>query len=151
KVWEQSGWGALYRNRDYLSRAAFYDRAYVLPNDAAVRALMSSRWFTARRALLFSKEHLPTMPPLAVELPAVEIAARRLEGATSGVVGPDIACAAHIEKLRGWRGPGAEVRFRFGELPAGRYALAVEYVSAGDAPALVGAELRQSQMTHPAA
>src|ERR1019366_372466 len=48
----------VYRNKNYLSRAWFYPRAYLLPDEAQLLALMSSRSFDGRRALLFEKGDL---------------------------------------------------------------------------------------------
>ncbi len=58
-IYEDRGWWQMYRNRNYLSRAWFFPKAYVVANQEQLVGLMSSDWFNGRQVLLFEKGDLP--------------------------------------------------------------------------------------------
>ncbi len=145
---EDLGWWRTYRNKNYLSRAWFYPKAYVLPSHKETIALMSSSWFDGRQVLLFEKGDLPREGTrMAEELPTIRIEPSGVAAASSGSTKPDLNCAQPILMFAGWGAKqGDWLRY---DLPAidrpGRYLLIVEYTAAGQPPPLLEIRLQNGE------
>ncbi|MSO19509.1 MAG: hypothetical protein EXQ56_03460 [Acidobacteria bacterium] len=128
KVYDGLGWYKIYENRNFLSRAWMFDRAYVVPDNAAALALMNSLWFTARSALVMERGDVPANPAFPIEelqtytLPSAE------EGSTGGVI--DDGSCSEPRRYRAYWGNFPDDWQRF-PLPAnvqpGNYLISAEY------------------------
>jgi hypothetical protein len=150
-VFDDMGWWRIYRNDEYFRRAWFYPKAYVLPRQEEVIALLGSDWFDPRRVLLLEQDIVPGAAGQRVEaLDTVQIFPADLQlgflpGAsysgvlpryeleiTSGSEVSDPYCAEPIPMIGGWGGQGSEIRFTIptagvGHAPAGRYRVLLRY------------------------
>jgi hypothetical protein len=138
-VFTDSDWWRVFENKDYLSRAWFYPRAYTVPDKALTTALMKSSWFEARKTLLFDQPDLPQgAEKLTEELSAIRLLPDQVEAASRGRAAVDKGCAQPQMYFRDWNGEGNWVRFRIsGPNHPGRYTLLLQYASAY--PGLAGA------------
>jgi len=148
EVFNDNGWWKIHRNPEFLSRAWFYTHAYVLPDRAQALALMNSRWFQARKALLFAIQDLPPdAPGLAMRLATVALLPEQITAASGGALRPDPACAEQRSFWGDWNGTGAWIRFPAPNLPQpGRYSLLIEYAAAYSAPATVITNVTQGNV-----
>jgi hypothetical protein len=131
-VFSDSDWWPVFENKDYLSRAWFYPRAYTVPDKALTTALMKSSWFEARKTLLFDRLDLPEgAEKLTEELSAIHLLPDQVEAASGGRATGDEGCAQSQTYFRDWNGEGSWVRFRItGPGRPGRYAFLLQYASA---------------------
>jgi hypothetical protein len=145
KVFAEREWRSIYQDRDYLSRAWFYPRAYVLADRAQALALMTSGWFQARRTLLFAREGVgATALPLVEELHTITIHPDQVAAASSGRFEPDPFCARPRLFYGYWGGTGSWIRFDVAEIAApGRYVLLAEYASPEREGPLLSADVVQ--------
>ncbi len=136
KVFSDQDWWKIYRNKDYLSRAWFYPSAYLLPDSGPLLALMNSRWFQARRSLLFAKTDLAgAQLRQAEELHTITLHPDELTTATGETV-TDPDCA-EPRRFTYWKGKGNWIRFDLSKPgETGRYLLLMEYAAAESAPVL---------------
>ncbi len=112
-VFTDSDWWRVFENKDYLSRAWFYPRAYTVPDKALTTALMKSSWFEARKTLLFDRADLPQgAEKLTEELSAIRLLPDQVEAASRGRAAVDKGCAQPQMYFRDWNGEGNWVRFR---------------------------------------
>lgn len=125
-------WWNVYRNPGYLSRAWFFPRAYVVSDRAQVLPLMNSRWFQARRTLIFAREDLGTRPlPRLEELAAIPLPPDQVAAASNGRPLTDPYCAEPRLMYAEWSGQGSWIRFDISApLRKGRYLLLAEYTAA---------------------
>jgi len=144
KVFSDLDWWKIYRNKDYLSRAWFYPGAYLLPDPAPLLALMNSRWFQARRSLLFATADLAGAKlRRAEELHTITIRPDQVTASSAGQAVTDPDCAEPRQKFAYWSGKGNWIRFDLrGPRKTGRYLLLMEYAVVGSAPSLT-AEVAQ--------
>lgn len=138
KVFEgRYAWMKVYRNKNYLSRAWFYPRAYLLPNEEQVLALMSSRSFDGRRTLLFEKGDLAgDTAKFAEELNTISLGPAGIVSASAGRRSDEQYCPAPVPVFESWgTRDGDLVRFDVpGPAQPGRYLLSLRY-TAGHPPA----------------
>jgi hypothetical protein len=149
KVFESDGWWRIYRNSQFLSRAWFYPRAYVVPEDIHVIALMNSRWFDPRRALVFSSRDLPpSLARLATPLPTITLLPEHVVASLGGAARPDPACAEERSLWGDWDRADGWILFDLSEAPQeGRYTALVEYAAAGPTPPEVVTSVAQGSAT----
>ena len=124
-------WWWVYRNKEYLSRAWFYPKAYVVPHEDAVLAAMASNWFDARKTLLFEKGDLRGFPTnLVEELPVIDL---HLNDATAstGTVTVDSYCSDSLSMFAEWGRLGSWLRYTVpGPEEPGRYRLLMQHAAA---------------------
>jgi hypothetical protein len=125
-------WGNLdgYRKQEYLSKTWFYPKAYVVPDEADVFALISSNWFDGRRALLIeSGQSLPSVP--LESLLTIKLGPEKAQ-VSSGLTIKDPQCATPIPMLSGWA--ARQDDWLHYDLPSdtqpGQYVLLMEYTAA---------------------
>jgi hypothetical protein len=145
KAFAEPDWRVIYRNKDYLSRAWFYPRAYVLPDRAAALAMMNSRWFQFRRTLLFAR---PDLPGDALANPALldshTFLPDQVVRSSTGSAKRDESCAEARYFFADWGGRGNWIRFDApGLSQPGRYVLLAEYGDAYSVPPLIQASVIQ--------
>jgi len=127
-----TGWDSLdgYRNKNYLSRAWFFQKAYVLPDEEQVFALMASNWFDGRKTLLMEAKDaghatlVESQSTLRLDLKQATVS----KGDSIG----DLLCANPIPMLAGWANHKDDwLRY---EIPAitqaGSYVLLMKYSAA---------------------
>ncbi|HEU0007180.1 MAG TPA: YfhO family protein, partial [Terriglobia bacterium] len=138
KVFSDLDWWKIYRNKDYLSRAWFYPGAHLLPDSASLLALMNSRWFQARRSLLFATADLAGAKlRRAEELPTIAVRPDQVTASSAGQTIIDRECGEPRPKFAYWLGKGNWIRFDLrGPAETGRYLLLMEYAVAGPVPRL---------------
>ena len=99
-IYEDRGWWQVYRNQNYLSRAWFFPKAYVVANQEQLVGLMSSDWFNGRQVLLFEKGDLPKeMTKLTDELETITLSPSQVSDSSSGSPWPDRDCAKPLRCL----------------------------------------------------
>jgi hypothetical protein len=154
KVYDGLGWYKIYEIPNYLSRAWMFNRVYVLPDNAAVLALMNSRWFGARSALVMEQadaERIASNANNLVErkqldtyvLPPAE------EGSTGAVI--DDASCAEPRRYRAYWGnfPPDWQRFALpNAVKPGRYLMTAEYftLDSGPSPLVAASVLQDGQL-----
>jgi hypothetical protein len=142
-IFEDLAWWRTYRNKNYLSRAWFYPQAYIVPGEEQAFALMSSRWFDARKTLVFEKADLPREGArLAEELSAITLRPGDFAAASNGRARPDSNCADHLPMFTDWGKQGNWVRYDIpGQEQPARYLLTIEYTAAGQTSPSLETEL----------
>jgi hypothetical protein len=132
RVLTDSNWWSVFENKDYLSRAWFFPRAYAVPDKELATALMKSRWFEARKTLLIDRRDVPEEAAhLTEQISATHLLPNQIDAASGGRVATDEACAQPQKYFRDWNGDGSWVRFRVtGPDRPGRYTLLLRYASA---------------------
>lgn len=130
-VFTDSDWWHIYENKDYVSRALFFPRAYTVSGKEQVLPVMKSSWFDARQTLVLDKADLPDQAKhLAKELTVIQISPEQVHASSGGQVTADAACAQPQLYFRDWNGEGSWVQFRVSGLEQpGRYALLLRYAS----------------------
>jgi hypothetical protein len=129
-VYRDGTWWNWYRNKEYLSRTWFYPKAYVLPHEDAVLALMASSWFDARKVLLLEKDELRGAPSVVEELSVIDVDLNDIR-ASIGKITADPLCAAARSMLSEWGGRGSSLRYTVpGPEEAGRYLLLMQHTAA---------------------
>jgi hypothetical protein len=143
RVFRDNDWLNIYRNQDYLSRAWFYPRVYVVPDQAVALALMNSDWFHARRTLVVAKKDLGTEgTELAEELSSISLGPDRIAASSRGRVAQDSNCAVSTPLFTDWGRTGDWMRFNVAGPPEpGRYLLLLEYAAAGSIPPALAVEV----------
>ena len=145
KVFAEQDWRSIYLNGDFLSRAWYYPRAYAVPDEASVLAMLNSSWFGARSTLLFAAPDLQRNQLAQVEqLKVVTISADKVSAASAGRWENDPDCTTSRPAYKYWEGKGNWIRFDLDDtLEPGRYSVLAEYGSAGTAPPAVAMEVSQ--------
>jgi hypothetical protein len=107
-----------------------------VPENVHVIALMNSRWFDPRRALIFAGRDLPpAFARLAEPLSTITLLPEHVTASLGGAAQPDPACAEERFFWGDWTGAGRWIRFDLPEAPqAGRYTALVEYAAVGSTP-----------------
>ena len=143
-IYEDRGWWQTYRNRNYLSRAWFFPKAYVVENQEQLIGVLSSGWFDGRQALLFEKGDLPNeMTKLTEELTTLTLSPSQVSAASCGSPWIDQECAKPTPMYAKWgEKEGDWLRY---DLPAmthlGRYLLMIQYTAASKPTPTLEAEL----------
>jgi hypothetical protein len=143
------GWYKIYENSNYLARAWMFDKAYVVPDNAAALALLNSRWFTASGALIMERGDLPANPDFTIEELPTYVLPPTTEVSSGGVI-DDQFCAEPRRYLAYW-GQFENDWQRYAlppDLQPGRYLLSAEYSAPEHVPApVLRVEVRQAETT----
>ncbi|MBZ5499631.1 MAG: YfhO family protein [Acidobacteriia bacterium] len=130
-VFTDTEYWRIYENRDYLSRAWFFPRAYTVQGGVLATGLMKSRWFQARRTLLFDRNILTNeAAQLTQDLPSMQLLPDQVEGHSAGRAAADTACSQPQRYYRDWGGEGSWIRFDVaGTVVPGRYTILMRYTA----------------------
>jgi hypothetical protein len=125
-------WNSLdgYRNKNYLSRIEFYPKAYVLPDEEQVFALMASQWFDGRRTLLMEAGDAGNTVPVE-SLSTVKLRPEQA-AVSSGAATADPLCANPNRMLAGWAADrNGWLRYEIPPIAQpGQYILLMKYTAA---------------------
>lgn len=150
KVYDGVGWYKIYENPGYLSRSWMFDKAYVVPDNAATLALMNSQWFRARQALVMERGDLPARPDFPVETLSTYVLPPA-EQASTGAVIDNVNCA-EPRRYRAYWGGFADDWQSFplpADLRPGKYLVSGEYLAFENNPApVLKVEARQGSAVH---
>lgn len=147
-LYTDHGWWKVYRNRDFLSRAWFYPKAFTVPDESLAFALLSADWFDGRRTLLFENGELPaSAAKLAAPISAITLSPNDVAASSIGYPMIEPYCSQPLPMYASWGGKkGDWIRFDVaGPAEPGRYLLLMSYLAAWRPTPVLDIEVRNGE------